>query len=139
MHGRGFVAGVLEDPVSWRKADHMSTPIQPGSAARLQLASGMELLEGWSRDADDLAKTAVYEVLFSITEGSVFRDHVVVDDAERPTHFFVLAGRDLAVKVQLLSLDTCAVVYIGSACAAPGLDRAGSEEASPGRDAAAGA
>jgi hypothetical protein len=119
-----------------RKADHMSTPIQP---ARLQFASGIELIEDWSRNADDLAKTAVYEVLFSIAEGSVFRDHVVVDDVDRPTHFYVLTGRNLAVKVQLLSLDTCAIVYIGPACGAPGLDWAGSGAVSPGRDAAAGA
>lgn len=115
----------------------MATSMQPGGGARLQLASGMELIEDWSRDADDFARTAVYEVLFSITEGSVFRDHVVVDDVDRPTYFFVLADRGLAVKIQLLSLETCAIVYIGSACGAPGLDRGGSEEASPGQDAAA--
>jgi len=117
----------------------MTTPIQPGRGTRLRLTSGLELLEDWSRDADDLAKTAIYEVLFSVTEGSVFRDHVVVDDVDRPTEFFVLTRRYLAVKIQLLSLDTCAVLYIGPACDAPGLDRVAPDTATPGHDAAAGA
>lgn len=116
----------------------MTTPIQPASSARLRLTSGFEVLETWSRDADDLTKTAVYEVLFSVTERSVFKDYVVVDDADRPTEFFVLTRRNLAVKIQLHSLDTCAVVYIGPASDAPGLDRVSPHTTSPGKDAAAG-
>jgi len=117
----------------------MTAPIQPASSARLRLTSGMGVLENWSRDADDLAKTAVYEVLFSITEGTVFKDHVVVDDVDRPTEFFVLTHRNLAVKIQLHSLDACSVVYIGSACGAPGLDRVSPDATSSGKDSAAGA
>lgn len=116
----------------------MTTPIQPQSHARLRLTSGWELLEDWSRDADDLAKTAIYEVLFSVTDGAVFRDHVVVDDVDHPAEFFVLTRRYLAVKIQLLSLDTCAVVYIGPACRAPGLDRVAPDGTSPGKDTATG-
>lgn len=115
----------------------MTGPIQPASSARLRLTSSIEVLENWSRDADDLAKTAVYEVLFSVTQGSVFKDHVVVDVPDRPTEFFVLTHRYLAVKIRLHSLETCEVVYIGPACGAPGLDRVSSDAASPGEDAAA--
>jgi hypothetical protein len=116
----------------------MIIPSQPASTARLRLTSGMEMLENWSRDADDLAKTAVYEVLFSVAERSVFKDHVVVDDADRPTEFFVLTRRSLAVKIRLHSLDACAVVYIGPACDAPGLDRVSSDAPPAGKDATAG-
>jgi hypothetical protein len=116
----------------------MTSPIQPASSVRLRLTSGLEVLEDWSRDADDLAKTAVYEVLFSVAEGSVFKNHMVVDDVDRPTEFFVLTRRHLAVKIQLHSLDTCAVVYIGPACAAPGLDQVSPGATSAGKDAAAG-
>lgn len=116
----------------------MTTSSQPASSARLRLTSGFEVLESWSRDADDLAKTAVYEVLFSVTERSVFQDYVVVEVADLPTQFFVLARRNLAVKIQLYSLDTCAVVYIGPACDAPGLDQVSAQTTSPGKDAAAG-
>lgn len=112
----------------------MTAPIQPDSSARLRLTGGLELLEDWSRDADDFAKTAVYEILFSVTEGAVFGEHMVVDDVDHPAEFFVLTRRHLAVKIQLLSLDTCAVVYIGPACHAPGLDRVAPDATSPGKD-----
>lgn len=116
----------------------MTAPIPPASSTHLRVASGIEVLDSWSRDADDLAKSAVYEVLFAVTERSVFQDHVVIDDADRPTEFFVLTRRNLAVKIQLHSLDTCAVVYIRQAGDAPGLDRVSPDASSPGKDAAAG-
>jgi uncharacterized protein DUF6235 len=116
----------------------MTIPVQPSSSSPLRLTSGFELIESWSRDADDLTKTAVYEVLFLVAERSVFKDCVVVDDPERPTEFFVLTRRNLAVKIQLHSLDTCAVVYIGPASDAPGLDRVSTNTTSPGKDTTAG-
>jgi len=113
----------------------MTVPIEPASSARLRLTLGIDVLENWSRDANDLARTAVYEVLFSVTERSVFKDHVVVDVADRPTEFFVLARRDLAVKIRLHSLDACEVVYIGPAGTASWPD-GGCSEAAPGQDLA---
>lgn len=109
----------------------MTTPVHPPGGACLRFTSGIEVLDTWSRDADDLAKTAVYEVLFAVLDRSVFTDHTVIDDADRPTEFFVLTRRNLAVKIALHSLDTCAIVYVGPACGAPGLDRVSPDPASP--------
>jgi len=100
----------------------MTVPIQPASSVRLRVTSGMDVLENWSRYANDLDRTGVYEVLFSVTEGSVFKNDVIVDIADRPTEFFVLARHHLAVKIRLHSLDACEVVYIGPARAATGPD-----------------
>jgi hypothetical protein len=76
-------------------------------------------------------------VLFAVTERSVLHDHVVIDDADRQTEFFVVGRRDLAVKIQLHSLDTCAVVYTAPAGGARGLTGFHPDTASPGKDAAA--
>lgn len=112
----------------------MTMPIQPGDGTCFRLASGLDLLEDWSRNADDLAKTAVYEILFTIAERSVFTRHLVVDDIARPTEFFVMTRRNLVVKARILSLDAWAISYVGPASDVPGLDPAGPDADSQGTD-----
>lgn len=81
----------------------------------LRLAAGLEILDDWGRDANEIAKTAIYEVLFAVSEKTVFNDYVTVDDPDKVTEFFVLTGRGLAVKLRLHSLDSFGIVYIGPA------------------------
>jgi hypothetical protein len=100
----------------------MSVPIQPVNNSPLRLASGCDVLDRWARGATETAKTAIYEVLFAITEKSVFRDYVIIDDAAKATEFFVPTRCGLAVKIRIHSMESFQIVYIGSLCGAPGLD-----------------
>lgn len=95
----------------------MSTPSpHTVSSHSLCLSSGLEILDNWARTANELEKTAVYEVLFAVSEKSVFSDYVTVDDSDEVTEFFVLTRCRLAVKLRLHSMDLFGIVYIGPAC-----------------------
>lgn len=100
----------------------MSTPTpspRPVSSQSLRLSSGLEILDNWARTANDIEKTAVYEVLFAVSEKSVFSDYATVDDSDEVTEFSVFTRCRLAVKLRLHSMDLFGIVYIGPACGVP--------------------
>ena len=80
---------------------------------RRRLNIGVKRLEQWAADANQIDKNAVYEVLFAVSDGSVFRSHTVLDDVQRAGEFFVLAREDLVVKVSIHPFNTFGVLYIG--------------------------
>jgi hypothetical protein len=111
----------------------MAEPIGPGGPQNrrpttpLRLISGFELLEQWSEQATQVQKNIVHQVLFALTDRSVFNDYVIVDDVAKTMEFFVLARCDLTVKIRIHDFETCGLVYVGPTCAAPGLDQAAPE------------
>ena len=96
-------------------------------ATPLRLISGFELLDRWSEQATQVQKNIIHQVLFAVTDRSVFNDYVIVDDVTKTMEFFVLARCDLTVKIRIHDFGTCGLVYVGPTCAAPGLDQAGPE------------
>ena len=105
----------------------MASPARPAesfSRSAFRLASGLELLEEWSRRATQVEKNVVDEVLFAIVGRSVFTDYDVVDDVRKTMEFFVLAKCDLTVKIRVHSLESFGIGYVGPTCEAPGLDPA---------------
>jgi hypothetical protein len=119
----------------------MAVPIEPaGGRPRLRpkLTSGVEVLDKWSRDATQVEKNLVHQVLFSMVSGSLFAIYDVIDDVEKTMEFFVLAKFDLTVKLRVHGLDSFGIIYIGPTCSAPGLDRAASESNSSSPDPAPG-
>ena len=80
---------------------------------RRKLNVGVKRLEKWAASAGQIEKNSVYEVLFAVSDGSVFRSHTVLDDVQRAGEFFVLAREDLVVKVSIQPFNTFGVLYIG--------------------------
>lgn len=80
---------------------------------RRRLNLGVRRLERWAATASQIDKNAVYDVLFAVSDGSVFRSHTVLDDVQRAGEFFVLARENVVVKVSIQPFDTFGVLYIG--------------------------
>jgi Family of unknown function (DUF6235) len=111
----------------------MAVPMDPASRRPRQgfcLTSGLEILDEWSAAATQVEKNIVHQVLFAVTEKSVFKHYYVVDDVTRTMEFFVIAPGDLTVKIRVLGLDAFGIVYIGPTSGAPGLDQAVPEDTS---------
>jgi hypothetical protein len=102
----------------------MTAPIGRWMSSSFRLTSGMELLDEWSQAATQAERNMVNSALFAVVDRSVFAEYVVVDDIERTMEFFVFARNDLIVKIRVHDLSSFGIVYVGPACAAPGLDRA---------------
>jgi hypothetical protein len=108
----------------------MAEPIGPASPrppTPLRLTSGFELLERWSEGATQVEKNVIHRVLFAVTDRTVFKDYVIIDDVTKTMEFFVICRCDLTVKIRIEDFDTCGITYIGPTCAAPGLDQAAPE------------
>ncbi len=103
----------------------MESTGRPGYGFRL--ASGLDILDAWSRNASRAELDVVNQVLLAVTDLSVFTRYQVVDDVIRTMEFFVLTTCHLAVKIHVHGLDSFGIVYIGPAWAAPGLDQAAPE------------
>lgn len=102
----------------------MSIPAGGARSSAFRLASGADLVTTWFDGAVQAQKNMVSEILFAIAEGSVFASYMVVDDAADRMAFFVLTGGGMAVKARINVSGSFDVLYIGSSCDAPGLDRA---------------
>ena len=108
----------------------MAVPIEPADCwprSAFRLASGLNIFDEWSQNASQAELDIVTQVLFAVTEKSVFAQYYVVDDVSKTMEFFVLARGDLTVKIRVHGLDSFGIVYIGPTCAAPGLDQASPE------------
>lgn len=89
---------------------------------RIRLTTGLRRLERWSATAGQIEKNAVYQALFSIIDGSVFRTYEILDDTERSREFFVVVREDIVIKVRMAGFDTFGILYIGSPAEAPDPD-----------------
>lgn len=89
---------------------------------RRRLNVGVACLEKWTETASQADKNAVYEVLFAVSNGTVFHNFSVFDDVKRPGEFFVLARSNLVVKIGIFPFNNFGISYIGSVEGASDLD-----------------
>lgn len=82
------------------------------SGARFRPAQGMDVLDVWSRTASQSARNAVYRVLFSVLDGTVFDRYLTLDAGTVTSEFRVHVRNDLVVKIRL-DEDAFAIAYIG--------------------------
>ncbi len=80
---------------------------------RRRLNLGVARLARWAGTASQVEKNAVYEALFAVSDGSVFRTHTVLDDVQRTGEFFVLVRESLVLKVSMHPFNTFGILYIG--------------------------
>lgn len=85
-----------------------------------RLDSGLDLLEEWSLTAGQIEQNALYDALFAVLNGTVFRRYRIVSDLERPNNFFVVVRDKLVVKIRFTSADTFAIMYVGAPTGPPG-------------------
>jgi hypothetical protein len=118
------------------KVHIMSAPIVPSSGrpSLFTVTSGLDLLDEWSAHATQSQKNIVNRIIFAVADKNVFTEYCIVDDIENHMEFFVLAKNDLAVKIRIEGFDSFGILYIGSSCAAPGLDPAWPASITPAPD-----
>jgi hypothetical protein len=86
---------------------------------RRRLTVGAACLEKWTETAGQAEKNAIYEVLFAVSDGSVFRTHKVLDDVQRPGEFFVVVRENLVIKIGMYPFNNFGIIYIGTLDDAP--------------------
>jgi uncharacterized protein DUF6235 len=89
---------------------------------RRRLNAGVAILERWTETARQADKNAVYDVLFAVSNGTVFNSHKVFDDVNRPGEFFVMARQNLVVKIGIYPFNNFGISYIGTVDGASDLD-----------------
>ena|SRR5690348_1636307 len=92
----------------------MDMPIR-ALGPRLQLEAGLDLLEEWAESAGQARKNVAYKALLGVTDGSVFRDYLVLDDANDSGEFTIMLKEDLLIRIALRGLGGFGISYIGSA------------------------
>lgn len=83
----------------------------PGS--RFRMETGLEVLEEWSNHASQAKKNAVYEALFAMLDGTLFRTYRIVDDFQRPSELYVIVKDDLTIKIRVNCFDSFGIVFVG--------------------------
>lgn len=91
---------------------------------RFQLNDGVDQLDRWAERASQEHKSVLYRALFTVTDGSVFRNYGVLRDVANPWEHFVLVREDLVLKISFNDHDAFGILYIGPLEEAPGLDLA---------------
>ena len=93
-------------------------------AMRLQLIAGVELLDTWAEAASQVERNALYEALFSVSDGSAFLVYDVFGDSRDPGNFILLVKADLALKVMIRPAEQAFEIrYVG------GLDESAEDSA----------
>jgi hypothetical protein len=93
---------------------------EEGDAARLdkgsrfRMESSGEVLDEWSGTATQTERDAVYEAMFAMLDGTLFRSYRIMDDFRCPGELYVLVGDDLALKIRITSFDSFGVVRVVS-------------------------
>lgn len=85
----------------------------PAPGVRFRLETGDDVLEEWSETASRPQKNAVYQALFAMLDGSLFRTYRVIDDFRRPSDLFVIVRDDLVLKIRINCFDSFQIVHIG--------------------------
>jgi hypothetical protein len=88
---------------------------QDGTIPRAQyrLETGLEVIEDWAGTASPSHKNAIYEALFTMLDGTLFRDYRVIDDFRQLSELFVIVKDDLVMKIRINCFDSFGVVHIG--------------------------
>ena len=87
----------------------------PSSAWRLASTSST----GGRRRPGQSRKNAVYQALFAMQDGSLFRRYRIIDDFQRPNELFVIVKDDLVVKIRVNCFDSFGIVHIGQPGSSP--------------------
>lgn len=83
-------------------------------AMRLQLIAGVELLDTWAEAASQIERNAVYEALFSVSDGSAFLIYDIFGDSCDPGNFILLVKADLVLKVMIRPAESAFEIrYVG--------------------------
>lgn len=94
----------------------MAQPREPGgrhAGSRPRLERGLDVLDRWADTADTCDKVLVYQALFSMVDGSLFREYRIFDDFQRPNELFVVVEDDLVLKLRINCLDSFGILHIG--------------------------
>lgn len=84
-------------------------------AMRLQLTSGLRVLEEWAIDAAQADRNVIYEALFAVADGSAFLIYDIFGDPHDPHQFIILVKHDLVMKITLMRSDSSFEIgYIGA-------------------------
>ncbi len=86
---------------------------------RFRMETGLDVLDEWSRTANQSRKNAVYKALFAMQDGSLFRRYRIVDDFQRPNELYVIIKNDLVLKIRVNSFDSFGIVQIGRPAGSP--------------------
>ncbi|MFD9893995.1 DUF6235 family protein [Amycolatopsis sp. NPDC059027] len=83
-------------------------------AMRLQLTSGIEILEEWAQAASQADRNVIYEALFSIADGSAFLVYDIFGDGRNPHNFVIVVKRNLVIKFNMRrSESSFELIYVG--------------------------
>jgi uncharacterized protein DUF6235 len=91
------------------------------TSTHFRMDSGAEVLTAWGENAGQAHKNAVYRILFSVLDGSLFRTHNLIEGFAVPSEFFVVLKHDLVVKLRVHAHNSFGIVYIGPWDRAPGV------------------
>ncbi|MFC9254535.1 DUF6235 family protein [Amycolatopsis thailandensis] len=84
-------------------------------AMRLQLTSGLQVLEEWAINAPQADRNVIYEALFAVADGSAFLIYDIFGDGRDPHQFIILVKHDLVIRIGLKRADSSfEIVYIGA-------------------------
>jgi hypothetical protein len=84
-------------------------------AMRLQLTTGLDVLEEWAESASQAQRNIVYEALFAIGDGSVFLVHDIFADPADPGTFIIAVKSGLIMKVAIQRAEcTFGIRYVGT-------------------------
>jgi hypothetical protein len=89
------------------------------SRTKFRLETGLDVLDEWSQTAGQSRKNAVYQALFAMQDGSLFRRYRIIDDFQRPNELFVIVKDDLVVKIRVNCFDSFGIVHIGQPGSSP--------------------
>jgi len=85
---------------------------QVNGTPRFRMDSGLDVLDVWAESASQTKKNAIYEALFAMQDGSLFRTYRVIDDFQLLNEVFVIVKDDLVMKIRINSIDSFDIVAI---------------------------
>ncbi|GAB1511523.1 DUF6235 family protein [Actinophytocola sp. KF-1] len=94
----------------------MNESVEQGSVTprvRFRLETGHDVLDTWAETTSPHQRNAVYQALFAMVDGTLFRTYRVVDDFQRPAELFVFVRDDLVLKIRINCFDSFGIVHIG--------------------------
>lgn len=81
--------------------------------SRFRMDTGLDVLAEWSETASQSKKNAVYQALFAMLDGSLFRTYRIIDDFQRPSELYVIVKDTLVLKIRINCFDSFGIVHIG--------------------------